>query len=145
MIKEYHGVDPVERYCEDTKIETVMLDLLKVEAQAMLSGHALESLSLDKYHDYLYQSLVYKLHTLIPAESLKTETHTVTLEYPDGWWNAFKNEYMPDWILRRFPIKYATKTETVTFTAYMLYPKFPEVLRGDIAIQYMMKDVKSGE
>ena len=123
-------------------IEPVVLKLLKLETSAVFNGHALASLSVDKYYDYLYQGLRYKIRTMVPAESMKEDTHTVSVEYPDGWWNAFKSQYLPDWILKMYPVKYVTKSDTVTFTAYMLYPKYPKVLRGDNEVQWIMKDVR---
>ena len=107
--------------------DDMILDLLKLEAATVFNGHSLANLSIDKYYDHLCCGLVYKLRTMVPAENVKEETHTVSVEYPDGWWNPFKDEYVPEWILRDFPVKYATKKETVTFTAYNMYPKFPEV------------------
>ena len=126
----------------EESIEPVILKLLKLEASTVFDGHALASLSIDNYYDYLLQGLVYKVRTMVPAESMKKETHTVTVKYPDGWWNAFKAQYFPDWALKTFPVKYVTKSETVIFTAYMLYPKFPKVLRGDNEVQWIMKDIK---
>ena len=45
-------------------------------------------------------------------------THAVT--YPATWWQAFKRDYFPPWLLERFPVKWST----VKFTFRTLYPDF---------------------
>jgi len=125
----------------DGLFDAVILDQIRVQSSFMMDGHALVHLTMDQYYNQICHNMEYKISTLIPAENMMEETHTVAVEYPDGWWNAFKAQYLPKYILKRFPVKYTTKKETVTFKAYMLYPKFPEVLRGDAAVQYIMKTV----
>ena len=128
-------------YNDDGTVSTFLLDLLTSEASLVFDGHALVNLKIDKQYDYLLHSMKYRIHTMIPAENMKEETHTVSVEYPDGWWNAFKEKYFPKYILHRFPVKYVTKKDTVRFTAYMLYPKFPRVMRGSSERQFILKNV----
>ena len=125
----------------DVKTEEILLRLLASETTLVFDGHALESFKLDSNYNPILNQFVYRLNTMIPAENMKEETHTVSVTYPDGWWNAFKERYFPVWLLRRCKIGYVTKVETVKFTAYMLYPKFPRILRGDTERQIIIKEV----
>ncbi len=131
--------DTVDR---DYEIKQLVIDRLNTQRDFAISGCALQSLTISKYKDVLMNQIMYSVRALIPAENVKESTHTVSVEYPDGWWNAFKEQYFPAKLLKRYPVKYVTKTETVTFTAYNLYPKFPEVYPecGDtrqVIIQYV--------
>ena len=128
---------------ETIKTEEILLHLLKSEADVVFDGHAIESFKLDSNYSPILRAFVYRLHTMIPAENMKEEIHVVSVEYPDGWWNAFKEQYFPKYILKRFPVKYATKRDTVKFTAYMLYPRLPRVLRGSTERQIIIKEVLS--
>lgn len=112
---------------EDYILKEFVLQVLKSETNLSFDGYALQKLSVDKFRDLCGQRLIYKIRTLIPAEDMETATHKVTVEYPDGWWNAVKERYFPVFYLKYSPVRYKTKSETVTFTAYNLYPKFPDV------------------
>lgn len=132
-----------------TKIDECIqhtLDILVSEKRFTLSGYALRSLTVDRLEDYIHDVLLYSLHTLIPAENLKEETHTVTINYPATWWQMCKEQYFSEWLKKRYPIRYNTKSETVTFTAYNLYPKFPDVVpeKCGNAVQTIYKCVAGG-
>lgn len=118
------------------------LDLLVCEKRFALGEFAYQNLKVKRIKDYARSELIYSLHTLIPSENLKEETHTVTVEYPASWWQMFKERYFPTWLKMKCPIKYKTKAETVTFRAYNLYPKFPAIM-PDRCIDAMRTIVKS--
>jgi len=122
MTDEAH--DEIQDFTLDREF---ILDQLKVEKNFTLGSYAVESLTIERYHDTLTNRIIYSIRALIPAENMKEDTYTVSVRYPDGWWNAFKDRYFTPWLLRRFPVEYITKKETVRFTAYNMYPKFPEV------------------
>jgi len=132
------------KICDKTVKHT--LDLLVREKRFALSGYALRSLSVDRIADYTYDNLLYSLHTLIPSEKMKEEKHTITVSYPATWWQALKEQYLSPWLKKRYPIKNKTKSETVTFTAYNLYPKFPDIMpeRCIDAVQTIIKSVDYG-
>lgn len=123
-------MDSIPTDDEDYVLKEYALKQLITEKNFTLGGHALNGLTIEKYNDHLINAVVYNVRTLIPAEDMKTATHTVQVRHPDGWWNAFKDQYFSPWLLKRYPVKYVTKEETVTFTAYNLYPEFPEVYPG---------------
>ena len=131
--------------CDDSITHT--LDLLVCEKQFTLGGFAYQNLKVERIRDFGRTDLLYSLHTLIPAEHLKEETHTVTVEYPETWWHAFKEQYFPAWLKKKYPVRYKKKAETVTFTAYNLYPQFPRFTpeRCEDAVQTICKSVAHQE
>ena len=122
------------------------LDILVSEKRFELGGYIRRALTVERFEDYIRDSLLYSLHTLIPAEKMKEESHTVTVSYPASWWQAFKERYFSVWLKKRYPIRHKTKSETVTFTAYNLYPKFPDIMpeRCIDAVQTIHKSVDYG-
>ena len=120
------------------------LDFLVTEKRIDMGSFCLDNLKIERVHEYIRNELLYSLHTLIPAENMKEETHTVTVEYPETWWEAFKEQYFKGWLKTWFPVKYRTKTETVTFTAYNLYPMFPD-FAPECCIDSVQIICKSGE
>jgi hypothetical protein len=113
---------------EDVIYDEIKLKLLRSEVSEQFSGVALQQLKVDKHINYITDGIIYKVSTLIPAEDIKTEKHTITITYPDGWWQAFKEEYFSNWLKKKFPVRYVNKKETVTFEAYAIYPKLPIVM-----------------
>jgi len=41
------------------------------------------------------------------------------VSYPKDWWQAFRERWIPKWILGRFPVEY----RTVVMDAKLIYPK----------------------
>ena len=109
----------------DIKEVRHVLDFLVCSKDFGFSGEALKRLNIDEIKDYLEMELEYQLHTLIPAESVKEAKHIVSLYYPATWWQAWKEMHYPNWLQNRWPVIYKEKKETVTFTAYNVYPRWP--------------------
>lgn len=123
------------------------LDLLISEKRFTLGGFALKNLTVERVPGWIEKELIYSLHSLIPAENVKEETHVFNVEYPCDWKQAFKEQHFPAWLKKRYPVKYTEIKKTVNFTAYNLYPKFPAVFpeRCKDAIQIIHKTVEQDE
>ena len=59
------------------------------------------------------------LTTIIKIHIWGQQLDEVDVKYPANWKEAFKEEYFPKSLLKRFPVKYTTKTIDVK----VLYPK----------------------
>lgn len=107
------------------EIQKYILSILACEKGIDLGGFAIQNLRVSVHRDLYEHQVLYALHTLIPAESMKKETHTFEVSYPSDWKQALKKRFFPMWLKKRYPIKYKKITKRVKFTAYNLYPKFP--------------------
>jgi len=143
--KEKEMMKEEDLIISDTSVRHT-LDLLIREKRFELGTFAYKNLRVERIPSYGRRELIYSLYTLIPSENLKEETHTVSVEYPASWWQMFKERYYPLWWKKKHQIKQKTKSETVTFTAYNLYPKFPDVApeRCIDAVQTIIKSVDYG-
>lgn len=103
------------------------LNLLICEKRFNLGGFCASHLTVEKVQGHIENELMYSLHTLIPAENVKEETHTFNAKYPQDWKEAFKEQHFPTWLKKRFPVKYKEIRKAVTFKAYNIYPKFPAI------------------
>ena len=112
-----------DRITEDIVKHT--LDLLICEKRFELGGFCASRLTVERVPGRLEKELMYSLHTLIPAENVKEETHTFNAEYPLDWKQAFKEQHFPTWLKKWYPVKYKEIKKVVKFTAYNIYPKFP--------------------
>ena len=112
------------------EIENHIFDLLVCEKGINLGDFTAQNLRVDVIEGLYDNELLCSLHTLIPAENMKEETHTFRAKYPSDWKQAFKEQHFPEWLKKRYPVKYKSITETIKFIAYNLYPNFPALMPG---------------
>lgn len=128
------------------ELQSIILKQIKKKAMIMLSGHALNYLSLEQYIDEISNQLVYVLKTTILGETFTKEQAVSFLvkfdtmkeiDFPATWWQMFKKDYFPEKLLIKFPVKYTkhkipfnlTKTiiQNINIDAEALYPKLLEI------------------
>lgn len=59
------------------------------------------------------------------GEKIQKEVEVeVSFSYPKTWWQHFKKENFPNWLLKKYPVEYAyeTKTETVLLDRTFVFP-----------------------
>jgi len=127
----------------------VVLTQLKETAQKVFSGYALMHLKLENWKNDVADVLVYQLSTHILAEEVENRTKTICFKYPKSWWQMFKQQYFPKWLLKKFPVKTKKDTRLVTFKKYATYPKFlaiafPEGYGGKIVYRSFITEKKGG-
>lgn len=111
-------------------IDGVNLTLLRVYVQKAMPDMLMfrDSVELRAYRDMLLNSMIYELRALVSAEKLQETKHTFTAEWPTTWWDAFKLEKFPSWLLKLFPANMKAKNETVEWERYAIYPKMTRFL-----------------
>jgi hypothetical protein len=126
------------------KVDTHTLTLLARKKCFSMGKYALENLSVEKVTSLFENELLYAMRTLIPAENVCEEEHTLSVKCPFNWKEAFKEQHFPKWLKALFPIKYKTKTETAKFTVFDMYPEFP-VLPSDFGSNHIRHTMKITE
>lgn len=87
----------------ETEVKRVIIHQKECKAQIRVPLHMLNTSNIYATIDKYSNSLVLQLSTLI-SENTST---TITEEYlflPATWWQQFKVEYFPEWLLKYFPI-----------------------------------------
>ena len=78
--------------------------------------------------EHALQSLVIQMRSHILGQHHYQE-YTVMQPIPANWWETFKEEKMPDWYKKRYPVKRRFARHTITFDHKLLFPgidkKFP--------------------
>lgn len=83
--------------------EVVRLVKEKIEARCVLTPRFVREIRLDKWRDMVTDNLTY----MITGWVLKLPKRG-TLRLPKTWWDGFKIEHFPEWLLRRYPAEYTT-------------------------------------
>jgi hypothetical protein len=68
------------------------------------------------------EGLVYTMRAWCLAGQVPGNTSHETVRWPKGWWQAWKDQYAPDWLKRRFPVRYAEKEIEKTVNVYFVCP-----------------------
>ena len=64
---------------------------------------------------YFAEGMTSRLIVMLAGEYI----HTPAVKYPANWKEAFREQFFPHWLLKRFPIRY----KHVVFRAEVVYPK----------------------
>lgn len=94
---------------KSTSTKEIILHLIRRESSIIFSGTALTNLTITENIDYVTRNILYKIQTMIPSENVKEKTYTVSVSYPDGWFQMLKESHFPKFLKDHFPIKYKTK------------------------------------
>lgn len=107
--------------------QEIILERLRQQAVVAFSGHALNSLSIESHRDMLLDRMNYVITQELPAEKIEERTKEVFFEYPTNCIEMFKEQYMPNWFLNKFPVRKKTVKKTVKFKKYAAYPKLKHI------------------
>lgn len=61
---------------------------------------------------------------MMASETLDTKTHILRIDIPLNWWEHFKQDCFPEWLLERFPVRRRTLRRECTFVQKEVYPQF---------------------
>lgn len=114
--------------------EQTILNRIRYVVNQKVSRHLLNSIEVDKYTEMISGELVYLINGYIYGEQ-----RSQVIEYPRGWWQAFKLRWFPRFLLSRFPV-INTKIK-VEFD--VVFPDFdpPEQL-GQVVVHSYVKQLK---
>lgn len=111
--------DPLE--CFESK-ETV-LNLVKEVFEFTISPHEFASFSFNVRHEFA-QYLIQIQREMFGEKVQKEVVVKTEQSFPKTWWQHFKQENFPAWLLRKFPVKYQVHTvsKTVQFDRTFIFP-----------------------
>lgn len=110
------------------KVEnSITLEKLRFSVSKVFNGHVLVSMKVEEYFDEIIQGIVYGLEAEVMAEKLQEDHIYVTMDIPKSWWQYFKKDYFPGWLLQKFSVKFNTLNKKVIFKRYATYPQLARV------------------
>ena len=118
----------MDRLAPTGDIESVALEQFHVYVQKSIPWETLaHSLEISTWRDIVLQSMVVSIQGYILAEEVDKRTRVVTFDYtiPASWWQQFKAEKFPGWLIKRFPVKTKAQqaSKKVIFRRLATYPK----------------------
>lgn len=125
----------------------LVLKPIKVVVIERFGAFAAESMRFDLHSDIQSADWVGMLWTYFAAESLKERTEEVCFSQPATWWQHFKQDVFPEWLLARFPVRQKQTVRRVHFEAVEVYPRFSKVMPNeavDSRTRIIVRDVTAG-
>lgn len=97
-------------------IEPLRLSLIRYGMDMGMSEMELANLKVDVWNEYNleFKRIMYRITTQIWGEK-----RNETLIIPATWWQMFKEQYFPKWLLKHFPVEYYDMS-------FAILTKFPE-------------------
>lgn len=111
-----------------TDIDSVRLEQFRVGIRRAIPWATLrESFTLYEEQDAVLQSMILAVQAYVLAEEIDNRSKRVkfSVSLPKDWWQHFKYDKFPHWLLRKFPVKYEEywQVKTVKFRRLATYPK----------------------
>jgi len=133
----------------------IQMDLVEIGCAHKIGAFSMERMRYEKTKSAIGDEIIYRLVTQMVAEALtpKTETNTLvefdkTVEVdlhmetvvPLSWWQHFKRDCFPQWMLKIWPVKWEVKNSVerkkfifkgrkkVDVKVLATYPKFNQVV-----------------
>ncbi len=132
------GIDiPVHPDTPTGRPEKFILEKVQIGCQQEISGDLVRKVEGDGdeririFYNQMVDRLVAQIKTFIMGEKAHEETRTVVFEYPASWWQHFKQEVFPRWLLKRYPVRRQRHQRLVIFKQVEVLPKFNRFLKPE--------------
>ena len=110
----------------ETKIKEIILDRTKKKISTMVGAFTLESIDVDVIAENISMGFIAKFEAEVLSQEA-IEYYEFEFDIPANWWEQLKNELMPKWFLRIFPVKYRKVTQTKRFKHMAFFPDVKKI------------------
>lgn len=107
----------------------INLQAVQAAVARYIPKESFEGATLDAEWCYDIDAMAVRLKRYVMSERLADET----VSWPATWWDAVKERWFPDWLLRRYPVEY----KHADFTIYRGYP---DIMPEKRSVLYTMRD-----
>ena len=107
----------------DFKSDETVLNLVKEVFEFSVNPHEFASMAFDVRQ--AFGQYMVRIQREMFGDKVKKDVMVIfTIKHPKTWWQHFKQDNFPAWLLRRFPVQYAIHTEnkTVEFDRTFVFP-----------------------
>jgi len=103
---------------DEMDVRRLMLQKIEFAVSRRLEGHCLQDASLETYLDHEANSMVVQFRAYLYGQESVVESDEIDhLSFPATWFEQFKGQYFPRWLLKRFPVvqkKYPYHRKVIT-------------------------------
>lgn len=119
---DYSG--PGEENANDKTVNEITLHEIAQSLMAELDPKYLSKAEILEYVTIAGKKIAIQVRAFVYAE--EESVKHLEIEYPDGWWEAFKDRWLPEWALKRWPVRYICHVVDVE----VIYPEVRPQIEG---------------
>jgi hypothetical protein len=112
-------------FLHEDKIDRRVAQIFEVAVSQMLSREDMEGLAsrlrLEEHMDREMRRLIWTLRASVCGKD-KVDTYYKYFRWPENWWEAVKERWFPEFLLRRHPVKYHNETVVSSYHHTKLCP-----------------------
>jgi len=111
---------------DEARVVRVALDKTALRFDGRVAGHCLRDLEASIGRDRAHDEMLCIITTTMLEEVLEPGTEdSVVVDFyaPATWWEHFKREHFPPWLLRRYPVRLLRYTREVSVKVTAAYPR----------------------
>ena len=71
----------------------------------------------------LAETLAVRVQAAVLCQSLGHRMTSVTFQVPKSWWQHFKKDCFPEWLKRRFPVRWTLREKVIPYEILAAYPQ----------------------
>ena len=120
----------------NTSFQSVKLEEIEFVCRHVINKDIFQDLDIKLYEDCM-RNMVLEMKTHILGQT-KIDTYNVEFSYPKNAWNTFKQDRMPKWFNKKFPIQYKIEVKTIKCDCKVLFPELKTPLPGMGQVYYTM-------
>lgn len=84
------------------------------------------------------EDLILMIEKTLSSERLGIFEKDISFEQYKSWWQFFKKQYFPRWLLKKFPVKYIKITKRVEVDVKAVYPRLAYYGSDDRFSKYIL-------
>ena len=105
------------------QMDRITLEKIQFNIQQMISPSLLRDMRYESIEDIAMQSIIKRLTFYLWGNKVNEEEYDDTVSvYPATMWEELKRDFCPDWLKRKFPVRYSRDVTHHTTKHYHICP-----------------------
>lgn len=114
-------------------------DILPFQKEICISHSVKQSFQAVNFHRDLIGNERIRFFAEIVGEKL-VKNFEYEFKKPATWFQHFKESYFPNFLLKKFPVKYTSEIQKIDFTQYRIFPEMEFPHRDDRRRNYIIQE-----
>jgi hypothetical protein len=124
-----------EKEFKERQISKITLQELRFRLHKHIGAYSLRSIDVKSLSTEMARDAAYQISIKILGQS-NIRKYDVPIDIPASWWQHFKQDVFPAWLLEKFPVKKTTHIRTVEFDHMALVPKWDQFPKGQEVVVF---------
>jgi len=114
-------------------------DIVPFQKEIRISNSVNQSFEAIRLHSYIHNEEITRFFAEIVGERI-VKNFEYEFKKPATWFQHFKESCFPNFLLKKFPVKYTSETQKIDFTQYRIFPEMEFPHRDDRRRNYIIQE-----